>query len=130
MPSKSTEQSKHLVFLIHFPLHVLSKVLYRSFHPDSSPTIVPRVIPPLKILNMMTTVYPEDCSDKNTGMWGEDHLNKLEHVQLYITMTTPTRGDILLKLTSPSGTTSKLLSVRPEDTDPGQRWDMRYTFNQ
>ena len=48
---------------------------------------------------------------------GLEHLNKLEHVQLFITMTTAVRGDIMLKLTSPSGTTSKLLSMRPEDSE-------------
>ena len=53
--------------------------------------------------------------DKSTGRWGTDHLKKLEHVQLFLTMSTPTRGDIVLKLTSPSKTTSKLLSMRPED---------------
>ncbi|KAL5259763.1 hypothetical protein ACHWQZ_G010012 [Mnemiopsis leidyi] len=82
----------------------------------NSPTTVPRVVPPLRILNMRTTIYPEDCIDKATNRSGKDHLSKLEHVQLYITMHTPTRGDIVLKLTSPSGTTSKLLSMRPEDS--------------
>ena len=64
---------------------------------------------------MRTTIHPEDCMDKSTGRFGKDHLSKLEHVQLFLTISTPTRGDLLLKLVSPSGTTSKLLSMRPED---------------
>ena len=41
--------------------------------------------------------------------------------QLVLSMKTAVRGDIVLKLTSPSGTTSKLLSMRPEDMETREK---------
>ncbi|KAF8570510.1 hypothetical protein P879_00211 [Paragonimus westermani] len=41
----------------------------------------------------------------------------LEHVQAKVTVSSAQRGEIELRLTSPSGTVSKLLSKRPKDVD-------------
>lgn len=39
----------------------------------------------------------------------------LEHIQVKVNLTAHKRGDIEIKLTSPAGTTSTLLAVRPMD---------------
>lgn len=39
----------------------------------------------------------------------------MEHVQVKVNLTAHKRGDIEIKVTSPSGTTSTLLAVRPMD---------------
>ena len=78
---------------------------------------------PMRSLKLKLPVHPKHCTDKSGGRPGKGHLKKLEHVQLYLTMSTPrTRGDVVVKLTSPSGTTSNLLSKRPKDRG-GSRWD-------
>lgn len=41
----------------------------------------------------------------------------LEHVQAKVTVSSAQRGEIEIRLTSPSGTVSKLLSKRPKDID-------------
>lgn len=42
-------------------------------------------------------------------------INYLEHVQIIVTIEYPVRGDIDIFLTSPSGTTSNILTYRPMD---------------
>ncbi|XP_046332685.2 PC3-like endoprotease variant B [Haliotis rufescens] len=56
-----------------------------------------------------------------TGCTGErNRIHNLEHVQVKVKLTHSRRGDILIKLRSPSGTWSKLLSPRPyDDSDKG-----------
>jgi len=72
-------------------------------------------IPRLTVLTMSSVIKPHQCANPAMGRTGEEHLNKLEHVQLVVTMSTAVRGNIKLLLTSPSGTTSKLLNMRPND---------------
>eukprot|EP00116_Pleurobrachia_bachei_P004345 sb/3464607/ len=74
-----------------------------------------RTIPGLTVLTMSSVIKPHQCANTAIGRTGEEHLNKLEHVQLVVTMNTAVRGNIKLLLTSPSGTTSKLLNMRPND---------------
>ena len=64
---------------------------------------------------MISAIRAHQCANEVDGRSGEEHLNKLEHVQLVVTMSTAVRGNIKLLLTSPSGTTSKLLNMRPND---------------
>jgi furin len=44
-----------------------------------------------------------------------DAIGHLEHVQAVITLTASRRGDVEIILTSPGGTRSKLLAIRPRD---------------
>ena len=75
---------------------------------------------PQRSLRLRLTIYPKYC--RGSGVFG-DYLEKLEHVQLFLTISTPrTRGDVVVRLTSPSGTTSNLLSKRPYDRG-GSRWN-------
>ncbi|CAG5127635.1 unnamed protein product, partial [Candidula unifasciata] len=46
-------------------------------------------------------------------------VNYLEHVQAAISLSYQRRGDIVIYLTSPMGTKSKLLPRRPSDSSPG-----------
>lgn len=45
----------------------------------------------------------------------DNSIAKLEHVQLILSVKYRRRGDMVVDLTSPQGTTSRLLSRRPED---------------
>ena len=54
-----------------------------------------------------------------------DGIQRLEHVQVSVNMSTRRRGDISVDLISPSGTRSKLLSCRPKDSHVGE-W--QFTF--
>ena len=51
-------------------------------------------------------------------------ISKLEHVQLVLSVKYRRRGDMVIKLTSPQGTTSQLLAKRPLDdsTDGLHKW--------
>ena len=84
-------------------------------------------IRPLRAIKLKLTVSPKDCKDDSSNKNRNGNLRKLEHVKLYLTMSTPqTRGEIVVRLTSPSGTTSNLLSRRPKDrgiSDDRSRWD-------
>ncbi|KAL5252788.1 hypothetical protein ACHWQZ_G015527 [Mnemiopsis leidyi] len=84
-------------------------------------------IRPLRAIKLKLTVNPNDCKDRSGGKNVRGYLRKLEHVKLYLTMSTPhTRGEVVVRLTSPSGTTSNLLSRRPKDRGAGgdrSRWE-------
>uniref|UniRef100_A0A0B7BDJ9 P/Homo B domain-containing protein n=1 Tax=Arion vulgaris TaxID=1028688 RepID=A0A0B7BDJ9_9EUPU len=55
-----------------------------------------------------------------TSCQGEStEVNYLEHVQAVITLTSQRRGDVVIYLTSPMGTKSKLLPHRPSDSASG-----------
>ena len=54
----------------------------------------------------------------------ENRIRKLEHVQMNITLKATRRGDISLRLTSPSGTSSEMLSTRKNDNNK----DIDFTF--
>lgn len=45
----------------------------------------------------------------------DNSITKLEHVQLVLSVTHRRRGDLVIDLTSPQGTTSRLLAKRPQD---------------
>ncbi|KFR01451.1 Proprotein convertase subtilisin/kexin type 4, partial [Nipponia nippon] len=45
-------------------------------------------------------------------------IRSLEHVQVQLSLTYSRRGDLVIALTSPMGTTSTLVTVRPYDTSP------------
>ena len=51
------------------------------------------------------------CAGKNNA------INFLEHVQAQITLKSKRRGDLIIHLTSPSGTKSTILPQRPNDSD-------------
>ena len=59
------------------------------------------------------------------------HITKLEHTIANISFEAPRRGDVQLRLISPSGTPSMLLSTRPNDhTDKGlERWAFMTVHN-
>lgn len=53
---------------------------------------------------------------ESSGCAGQaNEVNYLEHVQLFVDMSYTRRGDLEIYLTSPNGTYSTLLSVRPND---------------
>ncbi|KAK3508672.1 hypothetical protein QTP70_003316 [Hemibagrus guttatus] len=68
---------------------------------------------------------------KSLGCSGQPgrHVTYLEHVILRITITHPHRGDLSISLTSPSGTKSQLLAVRPNDhsSDAFTKWEFMTT---
>ncbi|XP_072031864.1 neuroendocrine convertase 2-like [Amphiura filiformis] len=60
----------------------------------------------------------------------ENEVRYLEHTQAIITLNSTRRGDVTIKLTSPMGTKSLLLSSRPNDQDSRdgfQRWPFMTT---
>lgn len=65
-----------------------------------SPCLIFRPIPPKR--NVTFTLKVDHCKG----------VNYLEHVQARITLTTQRRGDIVIYLTSPSGTRTCLLTER------------------
>lgn len=46
----------------------------------------------------------------------KDDISKLEHVQLVLSVSYRRRGDMVIDLVSPQGTTSRLLAKRPFDS--------------
>ncbi|NWU73417.1 PCSK4 convertase, partial [Pterocles burchelli] len=47
-----------------------------------------------------------------------ERIRSLEHVQVQLSLSYSRRGDLAIALTSPMGTTSTLVTVRPYDTSP------------
>lgn len=66
------------------------------------------------------SVYSDGCKG-DTSKW----IQRLEHVQVRLKLSTRRRGDTYIFLTSPSGTRSELLSGRPNDDHQGS-WE--FTF--
>ncbi|XP_066514007.1 proprotein convertase subtilisin/kexin type 5 [Hoplias malabaricus] len=81
-----------------------------------------RVISPERVLR---SVY------KSSGCSGQrgQHVSYLEHVILRVTITHPHRGDLSITLTSPSGTRSHILGIRPYDlsTEGFVKWEFMTT---
>ncbi|XP_078412120.1 proprotein convertase subtilisin/kexin type 4-like isoform X2 [Cetorhinus maximus] len=48
----------------------------------------------------------------------KNYIRSLEHVEARVSLSYTRRGDLRISLTSPSGTHSKLVDVRPYDTSP------------
>ncbi|XP_072338236.1 proprotein convertase subtilisin/kexin type 4-like isoform X3 [Scyliorhinus torazame] len=48
----------------------------------------------------------------------KNYIQSLEHVEVRVSLSYTRRGDLRISLTSPSGTYSKLVDVRPYDTSP------------
>ncbi|XP_053341402.1 proprotein convertase subtilisin/kexin type 5 [Clarias gariepinus] len=82
----------------------------------------PRVISPGRVWRLV---------HKSLGCAGEPgrHVMYLEHVILRITITHPHRGDLSITLTSPTGTKSQLLAIRPNDHSPDAftKWEFMTT---
>jgi proprotein convertase subtilisin/kexin type 2 len=57
------------------------------------------------------SINTDSCKDQ------KNQVNYLEHVQAFITLRSARRGDVQIFLTSPMGTTSLILSTRPNDAD-------------
>ncbi|XP_054254621.1 proprotein convertase subtilisin/kexin type 4 [Indicator indicator] len=55
-------------------------------------------------------------TDTSSCLGGTKHILSLEHVQVQLSLSYSRRGDLLLALTSPMGTTSTLMTLRPYDT--------------
>ncbi|KAF7688537.1 hypothetical protein HF521_013344 [Silurus meridionalis] len=89
---------------------------------DESMVNKPRVISPDQVWRLVHS--SSGCS----GQPGS-HVMYLEHVILHITITHPHRGDLSINLTSPSGTTSQLLAIRPNDhsSDAFTKWQFMTT---
>ena len=66
------------------------------------------------------SVYSDGCKG-DRSKW----IQRLEHVQVRLKLSTRRRGDTYIFLTSPSGTRSELLSGRPNDDHQGN-WE--FTF--
>ncbi|XP_036436898.1 proprotein convertase subtilisin/kexin type 5 [Colossoma macropomum] len=81
-----------------------------------------RIISPERVLR---TVY------KSSGCCAQHghHVAYLEHVILCVTITHPHRGDLSITLTSPSGTKSQILAIRPNDhsTEGFVKWEFMTT---
>nr|CAA48730.1 LPC2 [Lymnaea stagnalis] len=61
---------------------------------------------------------PLRMSIESDGCFGtENEVNYLEHVQAFITLRSTYRGCVTMYMTSPMGTTSMILSQRPNDDD-------------
>ncbi|XP_053474688.1 proprotein convertase subtilisin/kexin type 5 [Ictalurus furcatus] len=89
---------------------------------DESILHKPRVISPDRVWLLV---------HKSLGCSGQPgrHVTYLEHVILRITITHPHRGDLSITLTSPSGTKSQLLAIRPNDhsIDAFTNWEFMTT---
>ncbi|XP_060593632.1 furin-like protease kpc-1 isoform X2 [Ruditapes philippinarum] len=59
----------------------------------------------------------EEMLDTDACAGNTNEINFLEHVQAKITLKSKRRGDIVIHLTSPSGTRSTILPQRPNDGD-------------
>lgn len=61
---------------------------------------------------------PLHMNIETDGCFGtENEVNYLEHVQAFVTLRSTYRGCVTMYLTSPMGTTSMILSQRPNDDD-------------
>ncbi|KAF5909462.1 proprotein convertase subtilisin/kexin type 5-like, partial [Clarias magur] len=89
---------------------------------DESIIHKPGVISPDRVLRLV---------HKSLGCSGEPgrHVTYLEHVIVRLTITHPHRGDLSITLTSPLGTKSQLLAIRPNDGSPGAftKWEFMTT---
>ncbi|KAG9281847.1 proprotein convertase subtilisin/kexin type 5 [Astyanax mexicanus] len=81
-----------------------------------------RVISPEKVLRLL--YKSSGCSAQRT-----QHVAYVEHVIIRVTITHPRRGDLSIALTSPAGTKSQLLALRPNDhsTDGFVKWEFMTT---
>lgn len=59
----------------------------------------------------------EEVLDTDACAGKDNAINFLEHVQARITLKSKRRGDLVIHLTSPSGTRSTILPQRPNDSD-------------
>lgn len=73
----------------------------------------PTLIPPAAITRGQTTRlrYSTDACQKQAGY----RIDELEHVEMAVRIVHPARGRLKLLLTSPAGTSSEMLSFRPND---------------
>ncbi|KAK9408913.1 proprotein convertase subtilisin/kexin type 4-like [Crotalus adamanteus] len=71
----------------------------------------------------------ENVSSSPCFQRGNRGMRSLEHVQVQLWLTYSRRGDLAISLTSPRGTTSTLVDVRPYDTsrDGYKDWDFMST---
>ncbi|XP_029888086.2 proprotein convertase subtilisin/kexin type 4 isoform X2 [Aquila chrysaetos chrysaetos] len=65
---------------------------------------------PRNIGSKLTVSTDVSCSGRTK------HIRSLEHVQVQLSLSYSRRGDLVIALTSPMGTTSTLVTVRPYDT--------------
>uniref|UniRef100_A0A7N4V0S6 Proprotein convertase subtilisin/kexin type 4 n=1 Tax=Sarcophilus harrisii TaxID=9305 RepID=A0A7N4V0S6_SARHA len=72
----------------------------------------------IKIINTPISIKSRMHVSRNvSACGGEDpHIRSLEHVQVQLSLTYSRRGDLEITLTSPMGTHSTLVAVRPFDT--------------
>ncbi|XP_074060680.1 proprotein convertase subtilisin/kexin type 4 isoform X2 [Macrotis lagotis] len=72
----------------------------------------------IKIISTPIPIKPRMQVSQNVSFYqGEDpHIRSLEHVQVQLSLTYSRRGDLEITLTSPMGTHSTLVAVRPFDT--------------
>ncbi|XP_036614156.1 proprotein convertase subtilisin/kexin type 4 [Trichosurus vulpecula] len=72
----------------------------------------------IKIINTPIPIEQRmQVSQNVSACQGEDpHIRSLEHVQVQLSLTYSRRGDLEITLTSPMGTHSTLVAVRPFDT--------------
>lgn len=71
-----------------------------------------------KLNRDLKTDSPIQIDVKSTGCMGEkdNHIQYLEHVQLFVTIEYSRRGDLHINMTSPLGTNTMLLSERVGDS--------------
>lgn len=76
----------------------------------------------------LSSQNPIQIDIKSTGCMGEEgkHINYIEHIQLYISVDYTKRGDLHINLTSPSDTSTMLLSERDQDwsNDGFENWPL------
>uniref|UniRef100_A0A8C6J717 Uncharacterized protein n=1 Tax=Melopsittacus undulatus TaxID=13146 RepID=A0A8C6J717_MELUD len=65
---------------------------------------------PCPLQEQLTVTTDAFCSGRT------EHIYSLEHVQVQLSLSYSRRGDLVITLTSPMGTTSTLVTVRPYDT--------------
>lgn len=74
--------------------------------------------------SLVLRLNTDACKDQ------DNRVEYLEHTQAIITLNSTRRGDVIIRLTSPMGTKSLLLSSRPLDDDSNdgfQRWPFMTT---
>ena len=71
-----------------------------------------RVIPSADALTVTTSL------NNLTRLCAESKIKFLEHVQVRVNLNYTRRGDLEMNLTSPWGTTSRLIQYRPKDNNP------------
>ncbi|XP_062306410.1 proprotein convertase subtilisin/kexin type 4-like [Osmerus eperlanus] len=93
-----------------------------------------RAVQPQRKCVVDVITRPHELRQELTWKWNEtacygtkNWIQSLEHLQARLTLTSARRGDLSIILTSPMGTTSNLLTIRPYDSSSAGFSDWAFT---